>query len=83
MRRLTNLGNEVWAYEFDRNGTMVTAIWTPDIEKLVTVDVGDARHVKVVDIMGQSANICHSECKGDADGGAGGAVPGAQQATMI
>ncbi|HWB53566.1 MAG TPA: hypothetical protein VG722_05215, partial [Tepidisphaeraceae bacterium] len=57
VRRLTDLGKNVWAYQFTRNGSTVTALWTPTGQQAVTLDVGIAKHVKIVDIMGHPRTL--------------------------
>jgi hypothetical protein len=63
VRRLTGLGEDVWAYAFDRDGTTVTAVWTPIGKKSVTLDVGDAKQVKVADIMGHPRTMAAEDGK--------------------
>lgn len=57
LRRVTDLGKDVWAYDFDRNGTLVTAVWTQAGAKQVTLDVGSQKPVTVVDIMGHARSL--------------------------
>lgn len=50
--RIRTLGSDVWAYTFDRNGTTITALWTPGKARTVSLPVAGAQKVEVVDIMG-------------------------------
>lgn len=59
--RLRSLGKDVWAYRFVRDGTTITAVWTPGKPRTVTVPLGAARTVSAQDILGRplKAHLVH------------------------
>jgi hypothetical protein len=57
VRRITGLGENVWAYLFDRRGTPILALWTPGSERRVSLRADHDGPVEVLDIMGHSARM--------------------------
>ena len=54
--RVGTLGPGVWAYEFQRGDTAITAVWAPAGEQPVALPVGSPS-VEVVDMMGRPATV--------------------------
>jgi len=55
--RLRTLGDDVWAYTFTRDGTTITAVWTPGKARTVRLPVGKAPSVEVVNLIGHSRRV--------------------------
>jgi hypothetical protein len=57
VRRIQGLGENVWAYLFDRGGMSILAIWSTSDQRQVPLLAGDIGQVEVVDIMGGSSQV--------------------------
>lgn len=57
VRRLNGLGQNVWAYLFDRQGASILAIWNPAGAARVSLPAGKAPSVEVRDILGHSSRL--------------------------
>lgn len=57
VRRVMGLGDNVWAYLFDRQGTSVLAIWSSAGQKQISLRVGNTKAVQATDIMGHSSQL--------------------------
>jgi hypothetical protein len=57
VRRVTSLGENVWAYLFSREGTAILAVWDTAGQKQVSIPAQKATAIEVVDIMGHSSRI--------------------------
>lgn len=57
VRRVNGLGENIWAYLFDRHGTSILAIWSCARQKRAALPASNFSAVEVVDIMGRSAKI--------------------------
>lgn len=57
VRKIDSLGQNVWAYLFDRGGTPILAIWNCVGQSQVSFKVRDGATFDVVDIMGHSSEI--------------------------
>lgn len=56
-RRLRDLGEDVWAYAFAREGKTVVAVWTPEATLPVSLPVSGKRTAEVVDFMGHKRPV--------------------------
>jgi hypothetical protein len=57
LRRVTSLGENVWAYLFDRQGTAILAAWSPNGQKHTSIPLDKDDTVEVIDIMGHSSRL--------------------------
>jgi len=57
VRRVRGLGENVWAYLFDRQGTAVLALWSATGQSRVSVPVRHTTSVEVLDIMGHVNHV--------------------------
>jgi hypothetical protein len=57
VRRVEALGENVWAYLFDRRGTAILAIWSTSGQPQVSLPAGDVAKVELVDTMGGSSQV--------------------------
>jgi hypothetical protein len=57
IRRVTSLGENVWAYLFDRQGTAILTIWSASGQKQVSIPLDKNKTIEVVDIMGHSSRL--------------------------
>lgn len=55
VRRVDGLDEQVQAYLFDRQGTSILAVWSAAGRRRVSLRVGEAGAVEVLDIMGHSS----------------------------
>jgi hypothetical protein len=53
--RIRTLGDDVWAYVFDRNESTITAVWTTGKARTIMLPTFGARQVEIVDIMGHGS----------------------------
>ncbi len=60
-RRLRDLGDDVWAYAFAREGKTVTAVWTAAGTRRVALPVARERTVEIVDFMGHGRRVAVSD----------------------
>lgn len=56
VKRITTLGDGIWAYQFSREGKTIVAVWTPGEPQTVSVPVGKAA-VEVTDVMGHARKM--------------------------
>ncbi len=57
LRRVDGLGDDVWAYLFDREGTEILVVWSAAGQKQLSLPINNAGPIEVRDIMGRSAPI--------------------------
>jgi hypothetical protein len=57
VRRVDGLGENIWAYLFDRQGTSILALWSTARQRQLALRVGDARGIEVLDMMGHSSRV--------------------------
>ena len=57
VKRLEGLGENVWAYLFDRQGTPIVAVWSSAGEKRVSVPAAEGKPVELMDIMGHASRV--------------------------
>lgn len=61
VRRVEGLGENVWAYLFERRGTPILAIWAPAAAQRISVPVlaptTGGKTIEAVDIMGHSSKV--------------------------
>ena len=57
IRRVTSLGENVWAYVFDRQGAAILAIWSASGQKQVSIPLDKNETIEVIDIVGHSSRL--------------------------
>lgn len=57
VRHLRDLGDDVHGYAFSRGEDSILALWTTRSQRRLRVPVGDARQVRVADIMGHARDV--------------------------
>ena len=57
VRRLEGFGGQIWAYEFNRQGKRILAIWSASGQRQVSVRVQDSGPRECIDIMGHSHQV--------------------------
>lgn len=57
IRRVTSLGENVWAYLFDNQATAILAIWSASGHKQVSIPLDKNKTIEVIDIMGHSSRL--------------------------
>jgi hypothetical protein len=57
VRRVAGLGENVWAYLFDRQGTSILAVWSAAGQKRISLRAANAGTFEVLDIMGHSSQV--------------------------
>ena len=57
VRRVTGLGENVWAYLFAREGASTLAIWSAAGQKRISLHVGSGAAIELIDIMGHDRRV--------------------------
>ena len=57
VRRVNGLGEDVWAYLFERQGLSILTVWSAAGPKRVSLPVGEGKPIEVLDIMGHSSRL--------------------------
>jgi hypothetical protein len=57
VRRVKGLGEDVWAYLFERQGLSILAVWSAAGPKRVSLPVGESKSIEVLDIMGHDSQL--------------------------
>jgi hypothetical protein len=50
-------GKDVWAYAFTRNGTTITALWTPRSARTVAIPPAVMHPLRILDILGHPIKV--------------------------